>query len=183
MASTAETIHYVVERAMDSTGPWHIAVRTPDTNWVDTDAVPSGHIPMVFTGAKDTVGTAKLTLRNPWYNWESNWRASYYYRVRCEDNEFEHGAPAPANTFYSGVNVKPVRYLIRRKIDTGTPATLDGVDAITVKEWRTNDINPADEFLTFLDSALPNAIYSFTSYVIDDKGLVGQPYMITVDMR
>lgn len=176
------TMSYVVEKAIRVEGPWFIGAEVQDLFWEDPDAAVGGHIALEMSGSKKAYGVASLTLQNPWYQWEQNWRSSYFYRVRCKDDEGETGPSAPELPYYKGINIKPAKYVLRRRLDNGAPATLDGLDAITIKTW-TEDEAGSLETLTYEDSALQPLVYGYTTYVIDEKGMVGQPFYTKVDMR
>lgn len=177
-----DTMTYVIEKALKVEGPWFTGAEVKALFWDDPDAVTGGHIAMEVEGIKKDYEVALLTLQNPWHNWEGNWRSSYFYRVRCKDDEGEVGPTAPELPYYKGINIKPAKYILRRKLYNGAPATLDGLDAVTIHTWTEADAG-VEEFLTFEDSALPPSVYDYTVYVIDEKGMVGQPFHTKVDMR
>jgi hypothetical protein len=183
LAVDPATVQYMIQRSITQTGPWQTVATVPTTSFVDPDPTPVGHIPLTNWGTKQDATTAQLFIQNPWHNWQANWRPSYYYRVIPIDDEGYTADPRPVPPEYIGINIKPVKLIIRRKEDNGMPASLDGTDAVTVFTLLEPQQNPHDAVLTLNDTYVAGKVYGYTVYIIDAKGMVGQPSYFTVDMR
>lgn len=122
---------------------------------------------------------AIIEIKNPWYNWMDNVRQSNYYRVRGVEIQSGETTEWLTSTGH-GVNFKPIKLKVRRKVHNGAPAQYEGNDAIDIWNIFEADVDPTQEYIMLSDDHLVSGTtYSYTFFIDDEKGYRSLPFMHT----
>lgn len=177
---TPSDVFFRVERSADEE-TWEPVVLSNMYEWLDDYHVTDS--PLNVMNAEVTPIDSKesrITFENPWKHFVSYNRASYTYRVRAED-----GAGESTEWLYVGpviVYMEPKEIVIRRKLDNGTSASKDGIDAFTVFTIQKTDVDVHADVITLIDDQLNEAlIYSYTFFYEDELSRHGEPFFLVSD--
>ena len=170
------------EYSIDNKNTW-IFIQETNTNSIsvtDIEKITSQGFPEVNLELIKVNGTdVQLIIENPWHNWSSKERDTFWYRVSCSDVE---GAGEKKKEEFKGkVYYKPAAIKIRRKEDNGVPATLDGNDAIDVYN-STLEEEEVSELIINENGLTEEKVYSYTVFMQDEKGLMNIPFYKTIEL-
>ena len=176
-------LRYRLEISRDEGKTWHYLkdftgnqVVLSDLNDITNYAHPT--LPVTITRLSGT--RARVSIKNPWYQWWENTRNAHVYRIREEDytgeiSEFMY-------PIRGKVSYKPIKLKIRRKEHNGTAATYDGLDAIDMWEVKEIDVDINNPTLSFLDDHLVSGrTYSYTFFITDEEEFLSTPFMQTTE--
>lgn len=117
---------------------------------------------------------AEINFENPWFYYKTYLRKGAYYRVRAEDDKGGYSdwiTIGPLEAYF-----EPLRILIRRKLDTGTPSSEDLLDAFTVFELDATNVDWLEPRIILTDDQLTDkSIYSYSIFYEDELGLKADP--------
>lgn len=125
----------------------------------------------------------EIDFENPWYYYKDYLRQGAYYRVRAEDDKGGYSAwytIGPIESYF-----EPLKLIIRRQLNTGTPSSKEMTDAFTVFTLDGTTVDWTQPRITLIDDQLTDkTVYSYSFFYEDELGLEADPiFNISDHMR
>jgi hypothetical protein len=131
----------------------------------------------VFTIVLDT--EVDIVIANPFLEPDRT-RETVQYRVSVRDDLYAQ-SEAPTAVAATLVPVPMTQIVLRRKEHNGTPTSFDGLDAVTLIDELSTNVDPE---LTYNDNTLTPATYCYTLFILDETGeMVDSSWVVDTELE